>query len=187
MGELLDDSELRLFDSISEEYNRLGGTKVRLWSLRRGYAVDPVFDEPSRNHGYDPMYGEAVAPSHQPEVEPEKRDEWAFVGPWEFWAVVFFEEEADKDTSIDESVQSEWDATGWVSRQAFEEIDCPYPKKGDVIEMSEEKWRDSSDKQIYFDVISSARAGPLNDTQTYVNQRLRLKKRTKFDPERRIY
>lgn len=186
MGELFDDSEVRVFDSVAEEYNRLGGTKVKLWSLRRGYGIDPVFDEPSKVHGYDPIYGEFSAPSHEPVVVPEEREEWAFNGPWELWMVVQFEEEQNSDTSIEESVQTDWDATAWVARMSLEEVDCPYPKKGDVIEMDAEKWKDKDDDQIFFDVVSADRAGPLNDTQTYVNQRLRLKRRTKFEPQRRV-
>jgi len=186
MGELIDDSELSIFDSVSEEYNRLCGTKVKLWSVRRGYAVDPVYDEPSKNHGYDPIYGESAAPSHEPVVVPPDREEWAFNGPWELWMVVQFEEEQNSDSTIDESVSTEWEATAWVARLALEEIACPYPKKGDVIEMPGDKWTDKSGNRIYFDVVSANRAGPLNDTQTYVNQKMMLKRRTKFDPSRRV-
>ena len=186
MGEFVDDSELELFDSFSEEYNRLTGTKVKLWSLRRGHAVDPVYDEPSKKYGYDVVYGESSAPSHDPMVEPADREEWAFNGPWEFWASVQFEEEQNSDTSIEESVVTEWEATAWIARVALEAARSPWVKKGDVIEMSKEKWKDKAGNRIYFDVVSATRAGPANDTQNYVNQRLRMKRKTKFDPSRRV-
>jgi hypothetical protein len=184
VGKLLDDSELELFDSFTQEYTELTGTPIKLYSARRGGSVDPVWDEQSSKYGYDPLWGEGgqpVPPSQR--TSPEKVD-WAFGGPWEFLAFVEFEESDNLSVSIDESMVRDWDAVCWVPRKTLDDMESPYPKAGDVIEVS--RWLDASEKQIWFDVIRSKRSGALADSQTYVQFRLELKKRSSFDPARKV-
>jgi len=187
MGELTTPSieiEQDLHDAFAEEYNRLGGTPIKLWSVRRAASFDPLWDEPSVQHGYDPLYGEhAGSPPPADRNEVPDRKEWGFQGPWEFWGVVEFEEIEGQATSIEDSITTEKDATAWIARLSLDDAGSPYPKKGDVFEL---RWKDASDKIMFFDVTGSKRGGALNDSQTYVQFAVALKKRSKFDPSRRV-
>jgi hypothetical protein len=98
--------------------------------------------------------------------------------------MVEFEEAEGQNTVIEESAVKDWDAICWIPRKTLDDVEAPYPKGGDVLEMS--NWKDSTEKQIWFDIISSKRSGALGDSQTYVQFRLTLKRRSLFEPSRRV-
>lgn len=184
MGTLLDDSEIDLHDSFTKEYAELTGTPVKMFSVRRGGSVDPVWDEQSSQYGYDPLWGEDNQPVPPAEGNEPDLADWAYNGPWEFYAFVEFEEAEGQTTTIEESMVRDWDAICWIPRKTLDDVEAPYPKAGDVLEMSE--WKDATEKQVWFDIIRSKRSGALNDSQTYVQFRLELKRRSLFDPSRRV-
>ncbi len=187
MGELTSPSaeiEQELHDEIAEEYNRLGGTPIKMWSVRRAASFDPLWDEPSSQFGYDPLYGErAGSPPPAERHEVPDRKEWGFQGPWEVWGVVEFEEIEGQATGIEDSITTEKEAVAWIARTALDKVGAPYPKKGDVFEV---RWTDAAGNIMFFDVTSAKRGGALNDSQTYIQFMVALKKRSKFDPSRRI-
>lgn len=184
MGILLNDKELPLFDSIAAEVTRLSGVQVRLWVLNRGGSRDPLWDEPSKQYGYDPLYGERGEQGTHP---APVTDEWVFDGPFEFWAVVEYEETGGaggKDTAIEESLSTTSEAAMHTPRVTFDDGKIPYPKIGDVLEIP--SWKDKNGEIMYFDVTGADRAGALNDSQSYVQFVCTLTRRSKFEAERRI-
>lgn len=184
MGTLTDDSELALHESITEEYTQLTGTRIKLYSVRLGGSLDPVWDEPSKLYGHDPLWGEDNQPIAPSTANAPEKKEWAFNGPWEFYGFIEFEEAERLATTIVDSIRDEWEAACWIPRKSLDDIQAPYPKKGDVLHAVE--WKSKTGDAVYFDVVSAKLEGALADTQSYVQFILELKRREVFDPKRRV-
>lgn len=159
-----DNSERVLWDSIAQEPAVLSGVTIRLWSLRRAMNRHPLYGEPAN---------------------PENNGEWSFGGPWEMNASIEFEESENVDhEATSEGSQKTGEATMFIARKELEDIGAPRPKMGDVISM----WGELpfSSQYKYWDVISADEAGHIMSTNAFVQYKLKLKHRTKFEPGRKV-
>ena len=160
MGRLLNDCEAGYFDSIASEVNSLAGTQINFYNLR------PVAGE------IDPLYGEHT--SRAP------------VGPIKMWAT--FEWPQVTPESGEPGFHLEFDCQCYIARVDFDKINAEYPYEGDVIEA----WRTpyhierSKGTGLFFDVIKVENDGHVNDSPTFVQFRLSLKRRTEYNAERRL-
>jgi hypothetical protein len=82
----------------------------------------------------------------------------------------------------------EWDAQVTISRVSLDESNAPYPSEMDIIEMWRTPYHDawSMGKGMFFDVIKAKNDGHINDSPTFTQFVLLLKRRSQFGAERRI-
>ncbi len=160
MGTLLDDSESAFFDGIATELNTLAGDEINFYGQNRSRST------------IDPLYGEYI--------------NRAIDGPFRLNAWVKWPQ-----INVDVSEQGfgfEMDGMCSISRLELENANAPYPFEGDIIEM----WRtpyhdaDSLGKGLFFDVIRVENDGHINDSPTFVQFKLYLKRRTQNGAERKI-
>ncbi len=164
MGKVLDDSELELFDCINQDLNELAGVQVNYY----GYNPHSVENRAL----VDPLYGEPI--------------ERKFDGPFRVWSIVKYPEYT---ALTDESgFGREWDAEVTISRVHLDEANAPYPSEGDIIELWRTPFHDawSMGKGMFFDVIKSKNDGHINDSPTFTQFKLTLKRRSQFGAERRL-
>jgi len=164
MGKILDDSELEIFDCINSDLNELAGVKVNY------YGYNP-FSE-ANIALTDPLYG-----------EPTER---CFDGPFSVWAIVTY---PDYQPLAEESgFGREWDSIITISRSHLDDVSAPYPSEGDIIEMWRTPFHDawSMGEGMFFDVTKSLHDGHINDTPTFTQFKLSVKRRSQFGAERRI-
>lgn len=160
MGTLLDDSESSLFDSVASDMAKLAGEQINYYSMNRPRTK------------IDPLYGEAVERS----VDGPYR-----VPAWVKWPI-------SNAVADEHGFGFEFDGEAVIPRAELDKIHAPYPFEGDIIEM----WRtpfhdaDSLGKGLFFDVIRVQNDGHINDSPTFVQFRVTLKRRTQFGAERRI-
>lgn len=160
MGKILDDSELSLFDSIASDLNTAAGTAVNYYSVNRKKSkIDPLFGE-YENRVIDGPFG---------------LDAWF---QWPNQAPVVGEA----------GFTVEFDCTCVISRIHLDNISAPYPTEGDVIETWRTPYHDiqSLGKGMFFDIIKVNYDGHINDSPTFVQFKLWLKRRPQFAAERRI-
>jgi len=155
--------EQALYDSVSAEPARLSGTPVRLFSVRRAKNRHPLYAEPS-------FAGK----------------EWEFHGPWELMGAFEF----DQGMEIDQEATSEGlhefaNAALYLSRKELENVEAPEPKIGDIIWLWDRK-PFAEEGGDYWDVTKANRDGNIWTTEVFVQYRLELRWRSKFDPARKI-
>jgi hypothetical protein len=164
MGKVLDDSELELFDCINQDMIELTGEEINY------YPHDA--QSPAARRTVDPLYGE--------------RTEAIITQANRIMALVKYPEyEALTEES---GFSREWDATVTISRAMLDEKNLPYPSEADVIEMWRTPYHDrwSMGKGMFFDVLKAKHDGHLNDSPTFTQFVLTLKRRSQFGAERRI-
>jgi hypothetical protein len=155
--------ERPLFDSIAQEPPRLSGTPFRFYSVRRARARDPLYGEPSQD-----------------------KQEWDFHGPWEMFGVIEYDQPSDNNSeATSDGIQIQSDATFEAARKEFEDAGAPFPKIGDVIEIWNEN-EFSDVQQRYWEVTKSNPDGSIHSSEVYVMWKMDLKRRTRFDPKRKI-
>lgn len=153
-------SELPLWDSIAQEPARLSGTNFRLWSVRRA------------KHRH-PLYG-----------EPSKGGDWDFHGPWEMLGGFEFDQGQEIEPEAgSEGLQKTASAVLYVARKELEDRDAPKPKVGDVIDLWDREPFGSEFQ--YWDVTKANPDGNIWSTEVYVQYRLELKRRSRFEPGRK--
>jgi len=165
MGKVLDGSEVDLFDCINQDMIDLTGEEINYYaydatSIRNRQKVDPLYGEPTeRDFGGSPH--RVMALVKYPEYEPLTEE----VG-----------------------FGREWDATVTISRASLDEKNLPYPSEADIIEMWRTPYHDrwSMGKGMFFDVIKAKHDGHINDSPTFTQFVLTIKRRSQFGAERRI-
>lgn len=164
MGKVLDDSEVELFDCINTDLIELTGVEINF------YGYDPTSVQ--NRAKIDPLYG-----------EPTERD---IQGPFRIPALVKYPEY--EPMSEESGFSREWDAQVTVARAHLDERNVPYPSEGDIIEMWRTPYHDrwSMGKGMFFDVLKAKHDGHINDTPTFTQFLLTVKRRTQFGAERRI-
>lgn len=160
MGRLLDDSEMALFDCIASDLNELAGDEVNFYGQ----------DIP--NSTIDPLYG-----------EPSDR---AILPPVRLWAYVKWPDESPDPS--EQGFASDFDGKVVISRVAFENAHSPYPYEGDIVEIWRTPYHDANSlgRGMFFDVIKVTNDGHINDTSSFVQFELTLRRRTQYGAERKI-
>ena len=168
MGKVLDDSELEVFDCINQDLIELTGVEINYYaynvqSAQNRTKVDPLYGEPTERHFGTTGTGAAriMALVKYPEYVP---------------------------LSEESGFSREWDAIVTLSRSMLDEKHLPYPSEADVIEMWRTPYHDmwSMGKGLFFDVLKAKPDGYLNDTPTFTQFILTIKRRSQFGAERRI-
>jgi hypothetical protein len=164
MGKVLDDSEVDLFDCINSDMIELTGVEINYYPHN---AQSPV-----NRRKIDPLYGERTEPIA---AEPQRNK-----------AIVKYPEY--EPMAEESGFAREWDAKVILSRAMLDEKNLPYPSEADVIEMWRTPYHDmwSMGKGLFFDVIKAKHDGHINDTPTFTQFELTLKRRSQFGAERRI-
>ena len=164
MGKILDDSETRFFDSVNQDLVELTGVEINY------YPYDAT--DPNNRLNVDPLYGESTK-IHVSE-------------PFRIIAVVKYPE---FNPMFEESGFSrEWDSQVTISRATLDQKHVPYPSEGDMVEMWRTPYHDrlSMGRGMYFDVLKAKHDGHINDTATFTQFVLTLKRRSQYGAERRI-
>lgn len=164
MGRVLDDSEQKLFDCINSDLIELTGVKVNL------YGYDPT--TPANRAKIDPLYG-----------EPTERD---LTGPARIWALVKYPEYTP--LTEESGFGRDWDAEVIISRFHLDEQNLAYPSESDIVELWRTPYHDawSMGKGLFFDVVKAKHDGHINDSPTFTQFKLTVKRRSQFGAERRI-
>jgi hypothetical protein len=157
-------SERPLWDSIAAEPARLSGADVKLWSLRRAKNRHPLYGEPSVG-GKD----------------------WEFHGPYEMAGGLEFDEAQEVEPeATTEGLSTSASAVLHIARIEFENVGAPDPKVGDVIEFWGDKTTPFMRKFKYWEVTKANPDGHIMSTAEYVQYRIELKQRTRFEPGRKV-
>lgn len=161
MGRLVDDSELALFDLIASEVNELYGDEVNYYAT----------DNPSAK--VDPLYGEPI--------------ERSINGPFRLPAYVSWPQYSPE--SGESGFGREFDGTVTISRIHLDRAHAPYPGEGDVIEMWRTPYHDARSMGVgmFMDVVKSENSGHINDTASFVQFKLYVKRRTQYGAERKVF
>lgn len=164
MGKVLDDSERELFDCINQDMIELTGEEINY------YPRD--LQSPQVRAKIDPLYGELTA------AVPTQANK--------ITALVKYPEY--DPLSEETGFSREWDARVILSRAMLDEKNLPYPSENDVIEMWRTPYHDrwSMGKGMFFDVLKAKHDGHINDSPTFTQFELTLKRRSQFGAERRI-
>jgi hypothetical protein len=159
-----DVSERPLWDSIAAEPARLSGIALKLWSLRRAANRHPLYGEPSAGG-----------------------KEWSFNGPYEMAGALEFDEAQEIESeATTEGLAKTANAVLHIARKEFEDVGAPDPKIGDVIEF----WGDERSSFVrhykYWEVTRANADGHIMSTPDFVQYRIELRLRTKFEPGRKV-
>lgn len=160
MGRLLDDSELEYFSGIASELNELAGDEVNYYAMNQpGYKIDPLYGEPA---------------------------ERSIDGP--FRVPAWFQWPNDEPQATEQGFGREFDCMCVIARETLDNKNLPYPSEADIIEAWRTPYHDANSmgKGMFFDVIKVNNDGHVNDTASFVQFKLYLKRRTDFSAERRI-
>lgn len=159
-------SERPLWDSIAQEPAKLSGVTAQLWSLRRAKNRHPLYGEPAN---------------------PESNGEWSFNGPWEMSVAIEFDEAQEVENEVSaEGLHSTGNATAHIARKELEDVGAPAPKIGDVLEFWGEEESPFKRHYKYWEVTRANADGHIVSQADFVQYRLELKLRTKFEPGRKI-
>ncbi len=160
IGKVIDGSEVFIHDMVASDLNEAAGDEINYYSLNKDSST------------IDPLYGEFI-----------DRD---IDGPWKLPALVAWDQQTPMTGEAGYTVEFNGKCT--ISRVHFEDFHAPYPIEGDIIEM----WRtpyhdiDSMGLGLFFDVVQVNNDGHINDSPTFIQFILILKRRPQFGPERRI-
>ncbi len=155
-------SELPLWDAIAQEPAKLSGIEFRLYSVRRAKNLHPLYREPS-NGGF----------------------EWEFHGPWEMMGAFEFDQGNDIDPEVSsEGLQKTSNAVLYIARKELEDVLAPVPKIGDVIDLWDRQPFGSEFQ--FWDITKANPDGNIMTSEAYVQYRLELKRRSRFEPGRKV-
>ena len=160
MGKLLSDCDAAYFSVTNADLNELSGDEINY------YPMNPVSGK------IDPLYGEHT------ERTPG--------GPYRIWASVSWPEINPQPGEAAFGV--EFDGMVWISRLHLDKANAPYPSEGDIIEMWRTPYHDANSrgKGYFFDIIKAQNDGHVNDSPSFVQFKLVLKRRSQFNAERRL-
>lgn len=151
------DDERMLWDSIATEPARLSGTAITYYRLRRARNRHPLYKEPTGN------------------------EEWSHDGPWEMMASLEFSQSDNISPEATETgIRFVSDAIAYVSRKEFEDVRCPYPKTGDIVEFWSEPPFGDEKRKSQWDVVKATRDGNVWSTPEFVQYKLELKRRSEY-------
>ena len=160
--------EKTLFECVSAEHVRILGTTVGYWILNLTGAVDP-------------LYNEAITRKYD--------------GPYVMKAWVEFPPTEPEATEV--GLSQDQAVTLWISKLLFEKSGASRaPKIGDIVQFWDTEYfrqqatlneEPPADAGYFFDVIDSDEDGVLFDSPNFVGWTLRIRRNSKFTPERRIY
>jgi hypothetical protein len=138
--------------------------------LVRGAHVDPLYNEPVA----DPLYGGPATGSGA-----KHTDAFQFDGPYAIVMAVEFERSTGRDESADEAgPEARFDGFAYVARDEWERVRgiAAPPKEADVLLVNDEYW----------DVAMANSGGHVTDSGHHVGWKLSLRKRTRFEPQRKV-
>tara|TARA_B100001094_G_scaffold293304_1_gene313080 strand:- start:437 stop:898 length:462 start_codon:yes stop_codon:yes gene_type:complete len=118
----------------------------------------------NRGSSVDPLYGEAKPEAYQTHT---------------LTMAITYQESDNKEPSVqDEGLVFEYDAEAFLAHSEWASSGPAgrLPKVGDVVLIMAE----------YFDVVKASKGGNVMDTVSAVGFKLMLRKRSKFDPQRRL-
>ena len=118
-------------------------------------------------------------------AEPSVGGDWEFHGPWELMGSFEFDQSRDlTDDVSQEGLQKTTTAQLTLARRDMETIEAPDPKIGDVIWL----WDRSPFKSEfqYWDVTLAAPDGNIFTNESFVQWRLELRRRSRFEPGRKL-
>ena len=164
MRKVLDDSEVELFDCINKDMAEMAGVEINYYGYDTGNCQN--------RQKVDPLYGEST--------------EREIAGPFRVPAIVKYPEY--QPLAEESGFGREWDARVTISRSHLDDIGAPYPSETDIIEMWRTPYHDawSMGKGMFFDVIKAKHDGHINDSPTFTQFVLDLKRRSQFGAERRL-
>ncbi len=152
-------TELAYYRSLEAERFGLTGQSCTYWSLTRSINVDPLYEEP-----FDFILGQG---------------DWAYTQYTVVMAIEFQEEENEDVSVRDEGFDIDSTAVAYLSYNEWVanggSADSRSPKVGDVVLCMNK----------YFDVIKTGSSGNLIDRSSAVGFKFELKRRSKFDPDRK--
>lgn len=160
------DPERELFDGIAQENVAVTGTDIDYYSQSLSKAKrDPLYDEPI---------------------------ETAFAGPFKMTGVFSFPERTPEASET--GFRTVWTSSVWIPRKSFEDNRVPAPMEGDVICVWKNVFFDkrsvddaaTETGHLYFDVTKVDTDGHMYDSPSFVAFKLEVKRRTEFNPERRL-
>ena len=172
-GKILDDSEKEFFDCINRESNELFGVEVNYYAYNTKQPGDDITRITTK---VDPLYGE---------VKGGRGGGRVIGGPFRIWAQVKWPEYTP--VSGEEGFGRTFAGRVTISRAHLDEKNLPYPAEADIIEMWRTPYHDDQSKGgLFFDVVKAWNDGHVNDTATFTQFILELKRNTQFGAERRI-
>ena len=150
--------ERRLWDSVASEPNRLAGTPMKFYSIRRAKNRDPLYKEPSA-----------------------EGKEWSYEGPFEVMGSVDFPQfEGSTVEATEVGYRKESEAEAYVARVDFERVESPYPKTGDIVEFWTEPPFNDPERETQWDVVKVSRDGNIFSSEKFVQYKISLRRRSKF-------
>ena len=159
-----------LLRQYEAERNALVGPTALYYSIVRGAHVDPLYNEPTA----DPLYAyDAVG------TLAKHTDAFHYDGPYSIVCAVVFERSTGRDEEVDEDgPEARFDGELEIARDEWEEkvTNGALPKEADVLWVNDEWW----------DVAMSNTGGHVTDSGHYVGWKLMLKKRGRFEPNRKV-
>jgi hypothetical protein len=163
----LDDSELALFDTwAAEQSGTIPGTDIKYWKVDL------------KKTKKDPLYSEPVQP--------------VFAGPFDLQGV-FSDIEYAAEAS-ERGFRQVHTASLWIARALVEQAGLAPPKEADVILVWKGPFFDAYTEPepfmqgtgYYFDVVSAEADGHPFDGPAFTGFKLKLSRRTEFNPDRRL-
>lgn len=159
MGNIFDGSELGIFDSMAADMVEAIGEEVNYYSLNKDTSK------------YDPLYGEYTSRGID--------------GPWKM--PMLFKWPEQNPTSGEAGFSVDFAGQATVCRIHLEDRNAPYPIEGDVLEAWRTPYHDiDSMGKGSFDIVKVNNDGHLNDSPSFVQFILILKRNPNFAPERRL-
>lgn len=162
---VLGSDELELFDSVTSEQNRIGGTEIELYQFDFKKSVR------------DPVYGE---PSHEAWKQPIKLKAW-------------FQYPEIEDQATSDGSTTAWPSVFWVGRKDLEDSRAVKPRIGEILKVwnipyfeKEKSGTDDPKRAFYFAIKAVAEDSHLFDNAEFTAFRLTVERRTTFAPERRL-
>lgn len=161
MGKLINDKEVKLFDSITQEHLNLCGEKVVYWILE------------VNENTYDNIYGEPI---------PKK---YTYRGGYDILVVIKYNP-PEINANINGSIYK-LDGEIYITRADFDRFGF-VPKQGDIIQIFSGSKYFPSDvlndgKGIYFAVIQVGDYGHIHNTNKYTWYKLTIARKTDVLPD----
>lgn len=174
MGKVLDGSEVELFDCINQDLIELAGEEINYYAQGDPRSKKTRGKRRDGQGRIDPLYGEYTDAS-EPRFQAHRV--MALIKYPEYTVLA-------EETGFGR----EWDAMVYISRAALDEKNLPYPSEADVVELWRTPYHDrwSMGKGMFFDVLKAKHDGHINDSPTFTQFELTLKRRSQFGAERRI-
>lgn len=155
---LYGDQDKEQLSKYCKERRSITGYPAKFFSLNRGKNTDPLYNEP--------------IPDRSGTTGFKYREMFQLVG------TMVYQEKDNRSPSVrEEGFIVEYDAEFHFARLEWEDKAGGYrPKEGDVIEAMNE----------VFDIVNAGKGGNVLDSVSHTEFKLVLRKRSKFDPRRKI-